>query len=318
MKKFIVCFLLAFIVLGCVNKDKPKELVDNKLEYQEELRGDDGNYRNFELHNLEISNNEISLHYVFDASPSNLTYSIHLLQNGVPIPFTFEKDGKYESTQFKKFSNEKNEGKVYLQPNSFKKGEKINFGMTFHNNPDYIPKIQEFTRYSFDKQFPSGLSYVLDTKKDYESSSSVLLENINWKKTGIKENPNFGEYYYENDSAEVLIGLIEGKAVNDANVMHLKKGKDLTINVLQKSREESSGIISFYVDHQLMKIEGKYDSAKLQYSDEGYGITTLHLEVPDNLKKGNYTFYASIVDIPSINDKYNIIHFTPQRVLILE
>lgn len=318
MRKFIMCFLLTFIFLGCADKDIQKEPIENKQEYQEELVGDDGNYRNIELSNLDINNKAISLDYVFDAEPKNLTYAIHLLQDGVPIPFTFEKDGEYASTQFKSFAEEKNAGKVYIQPFSIKKGEKINFGMTFHNNPDYMPEIQEFTRYSFEQQFPSGMSYVLTAKASYDGEASLLLKDSKWKQTGVAENQNLGDSYYENDSADILKKLAEGKAVNDVNVMHLEKGKKLSISVMQKSTEGSSGIISFYIDHQLVKIEGKYDSASLHFSEEGYGITTFQLTVPEHLKEGNHTFYASIVDIPSMDDKYNIIYLTSQRVLILE
>lgn len=320
MKQMIICLSLVFLLFGCSDKDKQEDPVGKQEDVQKEqaLRGDDGNYRELNLSELKVENKVVSLQYSFDAYPIGLTYAIHLLQNGEPIPFAFEKDGEYATTQIKTFKKETNKAQVYIHPHSFEKGDNINFGMTFHNNPDYIPELQEFTRYSIEQQFPTGMSYVLTAKTSFDGTESLLLKDIKWEQTGAAENQNLGNLYYENDSAEVLKGLAQGKAVNDVNVMHVEKGKNLSISVMQKSVEGSSGIISFYIDHQLVKIEGKYDSASLQFSEEGYGITTFQLAVPDDIKKGNHTFYASIVDIPSLYDKYNSIELTQQRVLVLE
>lgn len=244
MKKIIICLSLLLILFGCVNNDKQKETHNKPEEVQEEqeLRGDNGNYRKIKLSDLEVENNVVSLQCSFAAYPTGLTYAIHVLQNGVPIPFSFEKDGEYATMQFKTFENENNRAKVYIHPYSFKKDEKINFGMAFHNNPDYIPEIQEFTRYPMEQQFSSGLAYLLTAKISYKGSEPLLLENLKWEQTGEVENPYLGSLYYENDSADVLKGLAKGNAVNDANVMHLEKGEELSISIMQKLSEESIGI----------------------------------------------------------------------------
>lgn len=317
-----MAFILVFTLLvGCTVNNNEVNNVENEIS-EDELRGDDGNYISFDYPNIEISDSYVKLNYEFNVYPIGVEYSLLAFQDGLPVPFSLNKDNDFKYAHRLTFDKEKNSSSIYIKANSFKKGDVVSFGMGFINNPDYIPEINEFTFYEISKQMPSISTVKFTVDSDYESDrkNPKILTEIEWQEleSDAIDNANIRVYNEDWDISE-LQKIVNEEPHHPSKQFYLKSGDHYNTYLMRNGKTTGFDYVTFFIDHTPIKIKGGYDAAYLDYNVDKYIVANFELIFPDNLEKGNHTFYAVITDNINLdNTEYMNYTTTLQRVIVIE
>lgn len=315
MKKLMVSILMIMVVLsGCsVKKDNIDKVVENPKEDAEESHGP---FIESEIKDIKILKDSVVLSADISMGPINTKYYFHAYQNGVPIEFSFDKDGDKRITQEITLTKEKNSYTFYMNARSFKKGDTVNFGYGVVVNPDYFPEIIEFTRFDIMKSNVSAICRDFNVDKDFigNQSDKKILDNLEWTDMKVTDDKNIISSYALDTNEKILEQVVRNEPVNNLMVMLAKKGKLFKIFFV-KDGLDANAIITFYIDHKPVMIKGDYVAGKLDYTNETFGMTSFELEIPQDVKEGNHTFYAMI-----FTNSNNRKHYenTEPRVLEVE
>lgn len=315
MKKIIVIVLFIMVVLsGCsVKKDNTDAVVENPKQDSEESHGP---FIESEIKDIKILKDSVALSADISMGPTNTKYYFHVYQNGIPIEFSFDKGGDKKITQEITLTKEKNSYTFYMDAESFKKGDTVNFGFGIVLNPDYFPEIMEFTRFDIMKSNVSTICHDFKVDKDFigNQADRKIFDNLEWTDLKVKDDKNIIKSYALDTNEKVLEQMVRNEPINDLMVMHAEKGKSFRIYFV-KDGLDTNAIITFYIDHKPIMIKGDYVAGKLDYSNETFGLTSFELEIPQDLKEGNHTFYAVIF---TNSDNRNHFENTDSRVLEIE
>ena len=245
------------------------------------------------ISDMHIYDDYVKLDYSFEPFPKGEEWAILTFQNGTPVPFALDGNDDYSICHRKIFDNDV-DSSIYIQAQSFQKGESLNFAMGFIAEPDYIPPIQEYTRYNF-HQFTGDYTKSFVAEQNFNGNiNHNILTDIEWElypdllpsKTAFMIN--------ESDDISVLENLMHGEPANDTLQINAT-GKDsfLTYYLMEADPENAfPGTITFYLDHIPLKINKIYDSAYVTPPETGFQMTSFEVMLPDNLEKGQHTFYT--------------------------
>lgn len=320
MKKLLVLCAVACFLCACSTKDDPAIDVDSvNQEQQEEV--EHANYVSLNYTGIKVKTDYVQLDYEFQTIPYGKEAVLHVIQDGIPIEFALRPEGEYALTHRHTFPQENNKGSVYVRAKSLKEGQKLNIGMGFINNPDYMPEVSEYTRYDGTIQTVTFASKDLEADKTFSGfTEPKIKQDIQWEVFDKDTNKSIIPAYFENNIKGTLYDLTDNKGINEANVMHLKKGETFKTYLLYSSIDADPNTrVVFYVDHKPVKIEGKYDAAQLDFDQKGFGITELELNLSENIEKGKHIYYAVVFE-EGRNKERNFYHFykTDTRMIIIE
>ena len=302
MKKiFIMVFLLfctlTFLLFGCA--PQPSSTPDSQEPTIEDIISDSPDAEDVSygmgigVSNMYVYDDYVKLDYSFEPFPKGKEWAILAFQNGTPVPFSFEENGDYSTSHRKIFDNDV-ESSIYIQAQSFQKGESLNFAMGFIAEPDYIPPIQEYTRYNL-HQFTGSYAKNFVAEQDFNGTiTRNILTDIEWELYPDLPPSKPAGLINESDDISVLENLMHGEPANDTLQINAK-GKDsfLTYYLMEADPENAfPGTITFYLDHIPLKINKIYDSAYVTPPETGFQMTSFEVMLPDNLEKGQHTFYT--------------------------
>ena len=321
MKKiFIMVFLLfctlTFLLFGCspqsssdLNSQDPtiEDIISDSSDDEFVPYG-----TGVGISDMHIYDDYVKLDYSFEPFPKGEEWAILTFQNGTPVPFALDGNDDYSICHRKIFDNDV-DSSIYIQAQSFQKGESLNFSMGFIAEPDYIPPIQEYTRYNF-HQFTGDYTKSFVAEQNFNGNiNHNILTDIEWElypdllpsKTAFMIN--------ESDDISVLEKLMHGEPANDTLQINAT-GKDsfLTYYLMEADPENAfPGTITFYLDHIPLKINKIYDSAYVTPPETGFQMTSFEVMLPDNLEKGQHTFYTWLLGTDPMDSKR-----TEKRILI--
>lgn len=180
MRKIVISLLAVLTLVGCSVKE---DVVKEPEKEQESLNGPDGNYKSTDVKGFQVEGDIIKIDYTFD-STKGITFASFAFQNGIAIPFSHTKDGEYRLSNNLVLPEENNSLSIYIKANSFKKGDEVKFGVGFLNNPDYLPEIEEYTRYNPLKQSISITAKAFVAEEDFISNVAApkILKEVTWEK----------------------------------------------------------------------------------------------------------------------------------------
>ena len=291
LKTATILLSLVLIIGGCsVKKENVEDDVGNKIKDE---TNDQGPFLTSEIQNIEIKNDSVALHVNLEVGPTNVNHKLYAFQNGIPVEFSLEESQKPSFVQTIKPANEKNQITLYMKTKDFKKGEKINLGFGIVINADYLPEVSNFIMFNDSMIQAYGKDFIADQDYQNQNIDTKVMNNLKWTSTGKKDEKNLMPSYLLDTDKKVFDDMFSGKSYNSGKVIQTKKGKTLHIS-LTKNGLAPNGTISFYLNHQPLKLVGGYDAAILTYPNDYYGIADFDLIIPDDIEKGNYAFYAII------------------------
>lgn len=317
-RKIILC-CVSILITGCSVKNS-EQIPPEQVDLREENDNNES-YMEINYKDITVLKDSVALDYDFKISSASIQkeYSLIAFQDGIPIPFALEEDGDYALEQRVKFNQKDNSSRVYLKTKNFEKEESLELGLGFVSNPDYIPELMEFTRYDITTQSVTFLcgNFKSDISMISQISAPNILKKQNWEDTGVTDENNMIESYKVHENKGVLENMIREKTANDVNVIYQKRGENLHVYFMMDEKA-SKGTLTFYLDHEPLKINDEYDAVDLSYHGKGFGITEFQLTIPDDIEKGSHTFYAAIYNNEGKEKKYNGFEITNQRVLEIE
>lgn len=298
-KRIIACSILScFLFTACTVKEEGKkepvqEKTANETNEDETSGEEQPGGMATDFGDVIVKDDYVELEYMYEPFPKGRETVVLAFQDGVPVPFAFESDGEYKTVQRRTFED-KMESSIYIKAQSFKKGDKISFGMGYVMEPDYMPEIQETTSYS-PHQFTAAASKTFTMTDDFSGETNKnVLKDVEWKSYDVDESKGRGGYIMENDDMEVLNDIMAGKLINDLKVIQVSGEKTLRIYYMLKADQTSgfSGKVTFFLDHEPLKFNGDQDAFTITPPDHGYQVAVFDVTLPEGIKPGRHTFYS--------------------------
>lgn len=309
------CFIIICIFLlmnGCSIKKE-----DENLTLPQDIDKTNNPYLMSSFNDINVFEDFVTLHVDLEMGPINTKYYFHAYQNGKPIKFSFDKDGDKKITQELTPTKERNSYTFYMKADSFKKGEKVNFGYGVILNPDYIPDIIEYTRYDITKTNVSAFYHDFNVDKSYNGNKDGInvFNNLKWIDLNVKDDKNLIAPFLLDSDKDVIEKVLHNEPVNDVKVLNAKKENSFKVYIAKEGLD-TNGVITFYIDHKPIMIGKGYEAARLDFSSDNYSMTDFDLEIPKDITSGYHTFYAII--LKDGNGDSSNFYSTPQRVLKIE
>ncbi len=308
----IIFASICCLFMGCTVKNNDKEENKEKSQRIEEVMPENGNSgMETDYGEIIIKDKYVELEYLYDPFPKGEETVVMAFQNGIPVPFAFQPDGEYKTVQRKTFE-ERTESSIYIKAESFKKGDRVSFGMGYVMEPDYMPKIQEYTSY-IPHQFTATTSKEYTMKQDFVGETKKnVLKDVQWETYETDTSIGISSYVTENDDMEVLKEIMSGKPTNDVKVIQAKGKESIRIYYMIKASLEEGfqGRVTFFLDHQPLKINGEYDAFIISPPASGYMVAAFDVALPEGLEPGAHTFYSWAIGEESRAE------YTTKRVLM--
>lgn len=272
---------------------KKEDVKDDLIDKAKEETNNQGPFIVSEIQDMKIKNDNVVLHVKLEIEPINVNHKLYAFQDGAPVEFSLEEGQTPSFAQTIKPTNEKNQIALYMKTKNLKKGEKINLGYGIVINSDYLPEVSNYISFNDTLIQAYGKDFIVDQDNQKQNINMKIMNSLKWISTGQKDEKNLMPFYLLDTDKKVFDDMFQGKSYNDAKVLKAEKGTILHIS-LSKNGLAPNGTISFYLNHRPLKIKGGYDAATLTYSNDDFGITDFDLEIPDDIEKGNYAFYAIV------------------------
>ena len=313
MKKTMVLLIsLIFLIFGCSVKED-----DHQNEPPIDIPENAENYLQSTLKDIHIDTDYVELNVDMSAVVG-VEYTLFAYQDGLPVLFSLDSAENVALSQRITVEKEEENLKLYMKANSFEKGEQVNFGVGFVSNPNYIPEVIEFTRFDITKQAVSATSMDYQTDKAFHNETTYQsLNNLKWETIHSDDVVDTIAPYMMDSDQDVLKKIVQKEQVNDLEVIHVKSNDLLQLFVMKKGKDTRKGYISFYIDHQPVKINGGYAAAYLDDQKDTFGMTSLEIELPKDVKPGYHTLYAIVFENQSSATLYDF-YPTVQRILKVE